>query len=372
MNKRSLLAPLSSIAASLIAILGGLLVGLIILLITNPAQGFQGFLAILLGGFSGGASGIGDMLKLAMPIIMTGLSVGFAFKTGLFNIGAPGQLIVGAYVAVLVGVRMSYLGSAQWIVAILAAFIAGALWAVIPGLLKAYFNVHEVISCIMMNYIGMYLVNMLVIQTVYNSVRNQSLPVASTANLPTLGLDKVFGGSKVNSGFLIAILFVFILYIVLKRTVFGYELRACGINKDASIYAGINAKRNIVLSMVIAGAMAGIAGGMMYLSNTGKYLDVLDTLAAEGFTGIPVALLGMSNPIGILFAGLFISYITEGGFYMQLYNFAPQIIDIIIAIIIYFSAFSLVIRLYFQRHSLKAVREAEESEKRGVKEKKNE
>lgn len=372
MKKKFQWSSLSSLAASLVAILGGLLVGLIILFITNPSQAIPGFFSILLGGFSGGAKGIGDVLFLATPIIMTGLSVGFAFKTGLFNIGTPGQLIVGAYVAVLIGVKMTGLGSAQWLVAILAALIAGALWAVIPGLLKAYFNVHEVISCIMMNYIGVYLVNMLVVQTVFNSLRNQSMPVASTAYLPTLGLDNVFQGSSVNSGILIAIFFVIVLYIVLNRTIFGYELRACGFNKDASIYAGINAKRNIVLSMVIAGAMAGIAGGLMYLSNTGKYLSVGDTLPPEGFTGIPVALLGMSNPVGVLFAGVFISYITEGGFYMQLYNFVPQIIDIIIAIIIYFSAFSLIVRQYFQRYMLKAVRDTEEGVKKGVKEKKNE
>lgn len=344
----------SSITASIVAIFAGLFVGFIILLITNPQQAPAGILTILEGGFPGGAKGIGNIFYLATPIIMTGLSVGFAFKTGLFNIGTPGQLIMGGYVAVLVGVTLPQLGAVHWVVAVLASMLAGALWALIPGLLKAYFNVHEVISSIMMNYIGMYAVNALVKETVYNSMRNMSLPVKETANIPTLGLDQLFQGSSLNGGFVIAVIFVIILYIILNKTVFGYELKACGFNANASIYAGINAKKNIVLSMVIAGAMAGVAGGLMYLANSGKYIEVVDVLAAEGFNGIPVALLGLSHPVGVLFAGLFVSYITNGGFYMQQYNFVPQIIDIIIAIIIYFSAFVLIVKNFFDKYTLRS------------------
>ncbi len=344
----------SSITASIVAILVGLLVGFIILLITNPQQAPAGILTILQGGFPGGAKGIGNVLYLATPIIMTGLSVGFAFKTGLFNIGTPGQLIAGGYVAVLIGVTLPQLGPVHWVVAVLAAMLAGALWAIVPGLLKAYFNVHEVISCIMMNYIGMYAVNALVKETVYNSMRNMSLPVKETANIPTLGLNELFKGSSLNGGFVIAVIFVIILYIILNKTVFGYELKACGFNAHASIYAGINAKKNIVLSMAIAGAMAGVAGGLIYLAGSGKYIEVVDVLAAEGFNGIPVALLGLSHPVGVLFAGLFVSYITNGGFYMQQYNFVPQVIDIIIAIIIYFSAFVLLVKNFLDRYALRS------------------
>lgn len=344
----------SSFASSLIAILAGLLVGFIILLITNPSQALGGFKTILMGGFTGGAKGVGNIFYLATPIIMTGLSVGFAFKTGLFNIGASGQLIVGGYVAVLIGVLLPSLGSMHWIVAILGAMIAGALWAFIPGMLKALFNVHEVISSIMMNYIGMYMVNALVVETVYDSFRNQSMPVKASATIPSLGLDKLFNGSSLNGGFFIAIIFVIILYIILNKTVFGYELKACGYNPDASRYAGINSKKKIILSMTIAGALAGVAGGLMYLANSGKFIEVVDVLAGEGFTGIPVALLGLSNPIGVLFSGIFISYITNGGFYMQLFDFVPEVIDIIIAIIIYFSAFALIIKRYFDQRTLRS------------------
>ncbi len=361
---------LSSVLASVMAVLVGLLVGFIILLITNPQQAPAGFLTILLGGFTGGAKGIGTVFYLATPIIMTGLSVGFAFKTGLFNIGASGQLIVGAYVAVLIGVTMPYLGAVHWIVALLGGMLAGAVWALIPGLLKAYFNVHEVISSIMLNYIGMYAVNALVKETVYNSMRNMSFPVKETANIPKLGLDKLTDGSSLNGGFLIAVIFVIVIYFMLEKTVFGYELKACGYNPDASLYAGINAKRNIVLSMVIAGAMAGIAGALIYLAGSGKYIEVVDVLAPEGFNGIPVALLGLSHPIGILFSGLFIAYITTGGFYMQEYNFVPQVIDIIIAIIIYFSAFVLLVKNFFSKVSIKSANQHNANDNQAVKEEK--
>jgi simple sugar transport system permease protein len=284
---------------------------------------------------------------------MTGLSIGFAFKTGLFNIGASGQVIAGGFVAVVIGVLLPQLGAVHWVVALLAAMIAGALWAGIPGILKAFFNVHEVISGIMMNYIGMYMVNALVVRTVYDSTRAQSLPVAKSAVIPKLGLDKLFGGSSINAGFFIAVGFVILLYIILSKTTFGYELKACGYNPDAGRYAGINSKRNIVYSLMIAGAMAGVAGGLIYLAGSGKYIEVVDILPTEGFTGISVALLGLSHPVGILFSGLFISHITNGGFYMQLYDFVPEIIDIIISIIIYFSAFALIVKQYFEERSNK-------------------
>ncbi len=340
---------LSSFIASFSAIIIGLIFGLIILLITNPNQAFAGFRTILLGGLSGKAKGFGNIFYIATPLIMTGLSVGFAFKTGLFNIGASGQLIVGAYVSVIIGVYCPQLGPFQWVVAILGGMVAGAIWASVAGLLKAFLNVNEVITCIMMNYIGMHMVNTLVVHTVYDKLRNQSLNVAESASIPTMGFDTLFKGSSLHAGFLIALLAAVIIHIILKKTVFGYELVACGYNPEASKYAGINAKRNIVLSMTIAGALSGIAGGLMYLASTGKHIEVLDILANEGFMGIPVALLGLSNPVGIVLSAIFIGYITLGGFYMQLYDFVPEIIDIIIASIIYFSAFALIVKNFLSR-----------------------
>jgi simple sugar transport system permease protein len=226
--------------------------------------------------------------------------------------------------------------------------LAGALWGAVPGLLKAYFNINEVIACIMMNYIGMYLVNYLITRTVFDSLRNQSQRVGSAATLPKWGLDAIFrdgnAASSANSGIFLAVVAAVVLYIVLDKTKFGYELKACGLNRDAARYAGINENKSIILSMAIAGAMAGLGGAFLYLAGSGKGYTVVDTLAVEGFDGIAVALLGMNNPIGIIFAGLFIAYLTVGGFTMQLYNYAPQVIEIITAVIIYFSAFVLLLK----------------------------
>lgn len=346
--KNYLLGPaFESFLSSFSAILIGLLFGLLILFISSPGQALPGFMTILLGGFTGGAKGLGDVLYFATPLILTGLSVGFAFKTGLFNIGAPGQFVLGSYFAVYVGIKFTSIPpSIHWIVALAAGIAGGALWGAIPGLLKAYRNVHEVIASIMMNYIGIYLVNMLVKNDtfIFDTLKNQSKTPAKGAIVPKMGLDNFFGTSSVNGGIFIALLAVVIIYIVLNKTTFGYELKACGHNREASRYAGINEKKSIVMSMIISGALAGLGGALLLLAGAGKHLEVVDILPAEGFNGIPVALLGMSHPVGILLAALFIAYINQGGFYLQLYNFVPEIITIITASIVYFSAFALVFR----------------------------
>ena len=330
--------------ASVMAILVGLLFGFLILLISNPAQAVRGLGTILMGGLGDSWRGVGQVLYYATPIIMTGLSVGFAFKTGLFNIGAPGQLMVGGFVAVYIGVNWTFLpGAAHWIVGILMAMIAGGLWGLVPGLFKALFNVHEVISSIMMNYIGMYGVNLLIERTVYDQLKNQTVNVASTAVIPKGGLDQIFVNysgdyadvSTVNIGIFIAIAMAIVIFVLLYKTQFGFELRACGLNRHASRYAGINEKRTIALSMVIAGMLAGCAGALMYLAPaSGLHMRVEEILSPEGFNGIPVALLGLSNPIGVVFAGLFIAHIEQGGFYLQRLEYMPEVIDIIIAAII--------------------------------------
>lgn len=346
---------LVGLLSSIFAVFVGLLFGFVILLFSNPSQAGPGFLTILTGPFTHGLKGIGQVFYYATPIILTGLSVGFAFRTGLFNIGASGQFIAGAFAAVVVGIRGDFLGSAQWIVAVLASMIAGALWALIPGAFNAYFNVNVVIACIMMNYIGMYLVNFIVkgSKTLFDSLRNQSLSVDKAAEIPKMGLNVIFPDSSVNGGFLIAVLVVIVIHLLLNKTTFGFELKAAGFNRDASKYAGMNEKRNIILSMVIAGALSGLAGGLLYLAGSGKHIEVVDVLASEGFTGISVALLGLSSPLGILLAGLFIAYITAGGFYLQLFEFSTEIIDIIVAVIIYFSAFALIIKTFIERFDKK-------------------
>lgn len=344
----------NAVASSIFAILIGLFVGFIVLLVSNPSNAGAGFATMLFGVFSAGGRGIGQVLYFSTPLIMTGLSVGFAFKTGLFNIGGPGQFIMGAATAILVGVYWTGLPAPfHWIVALLMATLVGALWGFIPGILKAFLNVHEVIATIMMNYIGMYLSNYLIRNYAFDSSKNRSMDVAPSAVLPKAGLDKIFSTrtgnyvepSILNIGFIIAIVSAILIYIVLEKTTFGYELKAVGHNPSASKYAGINSKRNIVLSMTIAGALAGLGGGLLYLTGpAGRHLNVVDELAVEGFNGIPVALLALSNPIGIIFSAIFISYLTQGGSYLQTLGYIPVIIDMIIGVIIYFSAFSLIFR----------------------------
>ena len=351
---------LSSASASLIAILAGLLAGFVILLASNPSSALAGLATVLKGGWNGGIKGVGQMLYYATPIIMTGLSVGFAFKTGMFNIGASGQLMVGGLISIYVGATWTFLpGHLHWIVALLMGMLGGMCWGMIVGIFKALLNVNEVITAIMLNYIGMYGVNYVIKNShLYNQLRNHTVDVAASAVIPKAGLDSIFymmkgvykDASSVNAGILIAILCAVLIYILLSKTTFGYELKACGFNRDASRYAGISEKKAIITSMAIAGALSGIAGALMYLApSSGMHIDVEEILAPQGFNGIAVALLGLSNPIGIIFSGLFVAHISVGGSYLQSLKYMKEVVDIIIGLIIYFSAFSLLVRDVMKR-----------------------
>lgn len=336
--------------ATLIAIVAGLLFGLIIMLLINPSMALGGFGAILSAGFLNGGESLGEVLFKATPLIITGLAVAFAFKTGLFNIGVSGQLMIGAFLAVYVGVKWNLPPSIHWLVAILAGIFGGVLWALIPALLKAFRNVHEVVATIMMNYIAMYMSKMLIESTIYDTVRQEARPVMTGAILPTLGLDKLFGNAQINSGIVIAILATIIVYVLLEKTTFGFQLKAVGFNRNAARYAGVNDKRNIVYSLLISGALAGLAGAVLYLAPANAIrLETTYQISNYGFQGIAVALLGMSNPIGTMGAGLFFGYIEAANQELQAWDFKREIIDIISSSIIYFSAFT----LFFQRYSHK-------------------
>lgn len=336
--------------ATFIAIVAGLLFGLIIMLLINPSMALGGFGAILSAGFLNGGESLGEVLFKATPLIITGLAVAFAFKTGLFNIGVSGQLMIGAFFAVYVGVKWNLPPSIHWLVAMLAGIFGGMLWALIPALLKAFRNVHEVVATIMMNYIAMYMSKMLIEATIYDTVRQEARPVMTGAILPTLGLDKLFGNAQINSGIVIAILATIIVYVLLEKTTFGFQLKAVGFNRNAARYAGVNDKRNIVYSLLISGALAGLAGAVLYLAPANAIrLETTYQISNYGFQGIAVALLGMSNPIGTMGAGLFFGYIEAANQELQAWDFKREIIDIISSSIIYFSAFT----LFFQRYSHK-------------------
>lgn len=342
------------VVSSIAAIIAGLIFGLIVMLVANPGDALTGFVTIISGGFNNGLEGMGDTLRRSAPIVLTGLSVAFAFRTGLFNIGATGQLTVGAFAAVYVAYHAAFLGPVHWVAAVLAGLIGGAIWGAIPGLLKAYRNVHEVVASIMLNYIAMYLVKMLILTSgLLDSSRNQTYKPQESARLPTMFLDKLFPDSNINISILIAILAGIVIHIILNKTTFGYELKSVGFNRSAARYAGMNEKRNIVLSMTIAGALAGLAGAVMFLVG-GKGMTPEIELFQEGFTGIAIALLGLSAPIGVFLSALFYGSIQEGGSYLQP-AFQPEIIDILIAVILYFAALSLFMQRFVANYISKQI-----------------
>ena len=315
LSHNGLQGSVTSVMAALLCILIGLFVGFLVLLAINPAHAWaDGFVRILKGGFHDAPYGVGKELANAAPLIMTGLSVGFAFKTGLFNIGAAGQYTLGAYGALYCAIMLKL----PWFVCLLAAAILGGLWGAIPGFFKAYFNINEVITSIMFNWIGLYLVNELVYQ-------NGTGPMYDVRNTRTLNLGK-------NADLAQSVIPDF------------------GLNKSAARYAGINEKKNIILSMAIAGALAGFGAGLFYLSNVGQWNPLNSTsLPAMGFNGISVALLASSNPIGTIFSALFISHISVGGTFLSTKYYPTEIADLISGIIIYLCAFSMLFRGKIQK-----------------------
>lgn len=327
--------------ATLMAIGIGLLLGFIVMLISKPGSSFNGLIAMLFGGIPR----LDDVLFFMVPVLMTGLSVGFAFKMGLFNIGASGQYTMGMFFALYVGFMFPMSGSIHWIVAVLGGLIGGLLWGIIPGVLKAYLNVNEVISSIMLNYIGMYLVDFFIQNngTMYSTGYSRTKYLPESVQLASFG-----AGTNVNIGLIIGIVIAIVIGLIMYKTTFGYELIATGHSKDASKYAGINYKRNTVFAMGIAGALAGLGGALMILApsiivGSSMTYSPVNEVASAGFNGIAVALLGNSNPFGIIFSALFISYIQRGGTAAAIAGYKPEIVDVVISIIIYFSAFALVI-----------------------------
>ncbi len=368
-----------SVLASLIAIIIGMLAGGIIILavgLSNSNLGlkgaWEGIRLVVAGLFSTGrnaAGGLtfgfnpttfGNMLFRATPLVMTGLSVALGNKAGLFNIGASGQYLAGTTASLYIALSIPTTSVPAWLVwllAFLGGMLAGALWGAIPGLLKAYLNINEVLACIMTNWIAANLTTWLFdIGHIKNTIEGtkSSYVLKTTYNgvaTSKLGLDKIFRGSQINGGILIAVLIAIIIYILLSKTTMGYELKACGANRYAARYAGIKDKRNIVLTMALAGALAA-AGAALYnlAGNTEFFWNTYQSLPSEGFNGIPVALLAVNNPIGVIFAAVFMSMLSICG--MQLTNltaYNEYITDVIIAVIVYLAAFMLVIKLWITR-----------------------
>ena len=339
----------SSVLAALLCILIGLIVGLIALFIINPEHAWeQGFLRIIQGGFYDFPYGVGKTLTNSAPLIMTGLSVAFAFKTGLFNIGAAGQYTLGAFGALYCALILHL----PWYICLLASAVFGAVWGAIPGIFKAYLNINEVITSIMFNWIGLYMVNEIIYArgtgAMYDANNTRTWKVAQTSPssvIPSGGMAELFHTPSTTISIFLAIAAAVLIWVILEKTTFGYELKAVGLNKNAARYAGINEKKNIILSMTIAGALAGFGAGLLYLSGGAEWNPLNTTsLPAMGFNGIATALLAASHPIGTIFSSIFISHITVGGSFLPTTYFPAEIADLISGIIIYLCAFAMLFR----------------------------
>lgn len=341
--------------ASLIVLASGLLIGFLILLISDLQQAGPAFLTLLTFGVANGRN-VGDVLMLAAPLIFTGLSVAFAFKAGLFNIGASGQFTIGAFVAVFIGIQFTFLPAPLRILcSVIAAAITGGLWGMIPGILKAFYNVHEVISSIMLNYIGMFLVNILILNSIFDAGRASTVRLPRSSALPSFGLEHLFTdgvrSSHINIGIILAILMSILLQLVETKTIFGFELKMIGRNSEAARYAGIDKKRGTIWCMAISGVLAGLGGSVNYLVTTGLAISSLDVLSPQGFMGISVALLAASHPLGVVLSGVLVSYLFLGATRMQMFGFAGEIVDIVLAVIIYLCAFVLLIRKFLLKRT---------------------
>lgn len=334
------------ITIPLLSVLLGFLVGAFIMIIAgkNP---ITAYVWLFRGAFQGIERGnlkrLGDVFLQMTPLILTGLSVAFAFRTGLFNIGASGQMLFGGFLAVYIGIIFDLPRIILLIVAVLASSLGGAAWAFIPGILKSKYGIHEVVVTIMMNYTALWIVQLLSKQLIPGHFDTESAHIKKIASLRTNWLTNIFDSSSINLGIFIALFAAYIIWIILNKTTFGFELKAVGFNPDASKYSGMKVGRNIVLSMTISGALAGLAGASYYIGYTNHI--PLGRLPQIGFDGIAVALLGLNSAIGVILSSFLFGLMNVGKGLMKINAKVPEeIVQIIIGVIIYFAAASLLIR----------------------------
>ena len=341
-----------TIIASFLCIIIGIIVGYVVLLIINP-KGAGEAVAAILKNFMFYPSGVARMkyfgatLVKAATLLMCSLSVLFAYKVGLFNIGVAGQYVVGAGAALYfaVGLKM------PWYVSLIAAVLVAALVGGLSGLLKAYFNVNEVISSIMLNWIGLYSVNLLL-----STVKEKTSPytiaikeVNPNGTLPNAGLNGIFKNEFVTIGLIIAVVSAILIWVLLEKTKLGFELKATGLNKNAAKYCGMKEKRNTILTMFIAGGLAGLGAAIFFLTGIEQWMVQMTNIPAMGFNGIAAAFLGGSHPIGAIFSSYFIQHITSGGAYVDKTMYCAQISELISAFIIYLCGFVLFFRIWFNK-----------------------
>lgn len=352
-----------SLLASLICILMGLLIGYIVLLFINPAGASNAIMSIIKNFFNYSRTNLqlkhlGTTLVKTAPLLMCALSVLFAYKVGLFNIGAAGQYVAGSCACIYAALAWGW----GWLPCMLFAILAGAVLGAIVGLLKAYCNVNEVISGIMLNWIALYTTNM-ILSKVQETGGNHTRDMKSAgpdAILPNMGLNEIFNNKFVTIAIPLAIIIAILVWVVLEKTKLGYELKATGFNRNAAKYAGMAEHRNIILTLVLAGALAGLGGSLFYQTGHEQWTCTASSVPNMGFNGIAATFLGGLNPIGTIFSSFFIQHITEGGAHLDLKLYSPQISSLISSIIIYLCGFVL-----FMKHAMtNSINKREEKERR--------
>jgi simple sugar transport system permease protein len=344
-----------TLLASILCAVLGILLGLIILWFMNSEHAVEGMTAILTNFFKYRLAStatlmkyMGSFLVKSVPVILCAEAILFAYKAGLFNIGVAGQYTVGIIASLYTSLALGW----NWFFCLIAAVAAGAVWGLVAGFFKAYFNVNEVIAGIMLNWIGLYVCNIILGgEACMNQSKSETYEISElnpSGLLPGFMQDFFGGNQYMTIAIPITVIVAIIILVVLNKTTFGYELKATGHNKDAAKYAGMNAKKNIILTLVISGAIAGLAAGLYYLTGIEHY-KTASSVPGMGFTGIAVAFLGGLNPIGAIVAGLFVEYVTLGGQYLNTNYYNPQVADLMIAIIIYLCGFVLFFKTILNR-----------------------
>ena len=373
-NKNILKNPgVQSLLTSLLCILLGLFIGYLVLLLINPT-GAWGAITNVMKNFLTYSSAkaqlkyLGNTLVRTAPLLMCSLSVLFVYKVGLFNIGAAGQYVAGACACLYAALYLHW----HWLPCMLLAIAAGALLGVISGLLKSSFNVSEVISGIMLNWIALYITNMLLtnVKEATSPYTYQLKAEGPQAILPQISLSKLLSGNQyVTIAIPIAIVCAVVIWVVLSKTLFGYELKAIGNNPNAAKYCGMAEKRNIILTLAIGGALAGLGASLLYQTGYEQWQCTYSSIPSMGFNGIAAAFLGGLSPIGSIFASFFIQHITAGGAYVDKSLYCSQISDLISAIIIYLCSFVLffktVLSSWIARHEEKKARKAAQAAGKG-------
>ena len=339
-----------SFLSAIICIAIGVFIGYLVLLAISPENASAGITAIMKNFLNYGGKKqavmkyFGSTLVKTAPLVMCSLSILFAYKVGFFNIGAAGQYVAGAAVSLFCALYFNM----NWILCLIIAMVSGAVWGAIPGLLKAYRNVNEVISGIMLNWIGLYLANSLIMivkdpKTPFSYKLEEANPAGK---LPSFGLEKLFSNNRyVTIAVPLAIIVAILIWVVLEKTKLGYELKATGANKNAAIYCGMNEKKNTVLTLAISGGLAGLGAAFNYLSGVEQWATTQTSVPGMGFNGIASAFLGGLSPIGAIFSSFFIQHITLGGGYLDKRVYCAQVSDLMSSIIIYLCGFALFFKL---------------------------